>query len=102
VTETSAVVSSAAQEDPPVVFPVITHTASQQRVGISGDCVVFRDDRDGHWNIYLIKLSTGETFTVTTNEPAVTTDSLRKVVLSQGVVVWRSERAGQQRRVGLL
>ena len=95
-TEASTVVSSGVQEDAPRIVPVITHTATQQWVGISGDCVVFRDDRDDHWNVYLHKLSTGETITVTTNEPPVTADSLRKVVISQGVVVWRSERPGQE------
>ena len=65
-TEASTVVSSGSAEDAPRIVPVITHTASQQWVGISGDCVVFRDDRDDHWNVYLHKLSTGETFTVTT------------------------------------
>jgi beta propeller repeat protein len=75
----------------PDEYPVITNAASQQWLGISGDCVVFRDDRDGYWNVYLHNLSSGETFTVTSDEP-----ELRKVVVSQGVVVWRSERAGAE------
>jgi beta propeller repeat protein len=74
----------------PNAFPVITHTASQEWVGISGDCVVFRDNRAARGGVYLYNLSTNKTFAIT-EEP----DEVRKVVVSQGVVVWRSERQGK-------
>ncbi len=73
----------------PEEFPVVTHTASQEWVGISGNCVVFRDNRTVSGGVYLYNLSTGQTFAIS-EEP----DEVRKVVVSQGVVVWRSERDG--------
>ena len=69
------------------VVPVITDTASQYRVSISGDCVVFRQDN----GVYLHNLTSGEAFTVT-DQP----DQIRKVAVSQGVVVWRSDREGER------
>jgi len=77
---------STSRNGSPDVVPVITDTASQYRVGISGDCVVYRQD-DG---VYLYNLTSGETFTIT-DQP----DEIRKVAVSQGVVVWRSEREGE-------
>jgi hypothetical protein len=78
-----------ALQNPPDEFPVVTHAASQEWVGISGDCVVFRDNRTASGGVYLHNLSTGQTFAIS-EEP----DEVRKVVVSQGVVVWRSERVG--------
>lgn len=72
-------------------FPIITHTASQEWVGISGDCIAFRDSRVVTGGVYLYNLTSGQMFTVS-EEP----DEIRKVAVSQGVVVWRSDRAGAQ------
>ncbi|HUX77406.1 MAG TPA: hypothetical protein VMY40_12280 [Anaerolineae bacterium] len=85
---TLAVPSLPVQNHPPDEFSVITHTTSQERVAISGDCVAFRD---GDGGVYLHNLTTRETFTIT-DKP----DDIRKVVVSQGVVVWRSEREGEK------
>ncbi len=75
------------QNDAPDKFPIITGTASYRGPGISGDCVAFRDENG---RVYLYNLTTHETLTIT-DKP----DALRKVVISQGVVVWRSDRAGE-------
>jgi len=72
-------------------FPVITHTTSQEWVGISGDCVVFRDSRVVSGGVYLHNLTTSQTFTISDK-----LDDANKVVVSQGVVVWRSDRPGEQ------
>ncbi len=67
-------------------IPIITDTHSQHWGQISGDCIVYREDNG--W-VYLHNLVTDETITVS-DAP----DQVRKVVISQGIVVWRSERAG--------
>ncbi len=79
--------SGACQYGAPVEWPVVTSTVDQYRASVSGDCVAFRQD-DG---IYLRKLTTGQTFTVT-DQP----DLIRKIAVSQGVVVWRSDREGEK------
>lgn len=76
------------QNAPPDVFPVITATDSQYQGSISGDCIAYRGQEGG---VYLHNLTTGETLTIT-DKP----DEVRKVTISQGVVVWRSERSGEQ------
>jgi beta propeller repeat protein len=83
-----AVPSLPVQNHPPDEFSVITHTTSQERVAISGDCVAFRD---GDGGVYLHNLTTRETMTITDKAQPV-----RKVVVSQGVVVWRSDYPGEE------
>jgi len=74
--------------DYPTADPVISDTASQTKLGLSGDCVVYRNEEDG--GVRLHHLTSGETYTV-----SAIPDAARKVAVSQGVVVWRSERAGE-------
>ena len=68
---------------------MITDTVVGKGPEISGDCVAFRD---GSGRVYLHNRTSGETITVTDRtEPG----SVRKVVVSQGVVVWGSDRVGE-------
>lgn len=77
------------QNDLPDGFSIVTDTVGLTWDGISGDCAVFRDETGA---VYLHRLPTQETVTITTKpEPA----GPRKVVIWQGVVVWRSDRAGE-------
>ena len=73
---------------PSLEFPVITETSNQDWVGISGDCIAFRDDRVVTGGVYLYNLSTQETITISEKS-----DADVKVVISQGMVVWNSEQA---------
>ena len=82
-------VPHAFQIDPPAKFPVITDTVVGKGPEISGGCVAFRD---GNGRVYLHNRTSGETITVTDKtEPG----SVRKVVVSQGIVVWGSDRPGE-------
>ena len=63
--------------------PIITDPGNQHWVSISGDCIAYRDENGG---VFLHNLTTSETITVTDKQ-----DEVRKVVISQGIVVWRSE-----------
>ena len=80
-----AALHPAHQNDLPEQFPIISNTTTQW-AGISDNCIVFRDSGGG---VYLHNLTTSQTLTITTEA-----DDANKVVISQGVVVWRSEREG--------
>ncbi len=77
----------APQNSLPDEFPVITDTTSQYWAQISGDCIAYRDENGG---VYLHNLASSETITITDKS-----DQVRKVAISQGVVVWRSERQAE-------
>jgi len=72
------------QTGPPVNFSIISDTISQNWAGIAGNCIAYRDANGG---VFLHNLTTSETITIT-DKP----DNAGKVVISQGIVVWRSER----------
>jgi len=71
-------------------FPVITDPDDQHWVGISGDCVAYRNN-DGSVQLYN---------TVSDEKIAITTeaDEIRKLVISDGIVVWRQDRLPAERR----
>jgi hypothetical protein len=76
----------AQQNSLPENFPVITDTTPLHWPGVSDNCIAYRNNNGG---VYLHKPSTGETFTIIEE-----TDVISKMVVSQGIAVWRSERAG--------
>lgn len=70
-------------------FPVTTNSAVQEHPSISGNSVVWQDQRNGNSDIYGKDLSTGQEFPVTTN-PSFQLDP----AISGNIVVWRVSRNG--------
>ncbi|MCM2466563.1 Ig-like domain-containing protein [Methanoculleus oceani] len=69
--------------------PITNDDASQERPSISGDYVVWQDDRNGNWDIYLYSFSTEET-TQLTND----TGKQWLPVIHGNYVVWYDDSGG--------
>jgi len=71
------------------VFPIATGAFHEIDPAISGDIVVWHDERNGQWDIYGHNLATGQTFPVC----VAGKDQVRPSV-SGNIVVWEDRRNG--------
>ncbi len=78
-------------EDASAQFPIVSTPTSGDWADISGNCVVYRGS--GGNGVYLHNLETGNTITLSDkSEP----EGNRKISISKGFVVWRSEIEGER------
>jgi len=74
----------------PIEFPVCTDENEQWYPAISGNIIVWQDDRNGNWDIYGYDISTQTEFQITTNTADQTSPAI-----SGHTVVWEDKRHGQ-------
>jgi beta propeller repeat protein len=75
----------------PIEFPVCTDANGQRNPAISGNIIVWEDDRNGNWDIYGYDISTQTEFQITTNTADQTSPAI-----SGHTVVWSDSRHGQK------
>ena len=68
------------------IFPVCTATGNQRDADVSGNIVVWEDQRTGNWDIYGYNLSSKSEFVITTNQTAYNSDNTPAI--DGDIVVW--------------
>jgi beta propeller repeat protein len=69
--------------------PITTNESGQQNPVIYGDEIVWEDDRNGNWDIYMYDLSTSTETQITTNESNQTDPAIEG-----NRIVWADDRNG--------
>lgn len=73
-----------------VEFPICTDENEQREPAISGNIIVWKDNRNGNWDIYGYDISTKTEFQITDN-----TSDQQRPAISGHTVVWEDLRHGQ-------
>ena len=77
------------------VFPIATGMFNEIDPAISGDIVVWHDERNGEWDIYGHNLATGQTFPV-----CVANGDQVRPSISGDIIVWEDRRNGDPQYCG--
>jgi TolB protein len=72
---------------PAEIFPICTKTTKHYDPRISGDIVVWKDERNGNWDIYGFNLSMGSDFPICTNEA-----DQEYASISNNTIIWIDHR----------